>query len=144
MTCRLGKPEEVAAAVAFLVSSDASFITGTALNVDGGYLARWSIQRQIQFFDKCHAFPSHWSVQYSALARNCSLQESCMLQEHQTQWHSEQACLEGADLLCMHLMPAGSACVLIIIIITIITKRKTECVSSLKACQPLPHGCRVC
>jgi len=36
----LGKPEEVAAAVAFLVSSDASFITGTALNVDGGYLAR--------------------------------------------------------------------------------------------------------
>lgn len=38
VTCRLGKPEEVAAAEAFLLSSDASFITGTALNVDGGYL----------------------------------------------------------------------------------------------------------
>jgi len=38
--CRLGSPEEVAAAIAFLLSSDASFITGRALNVDGGYLAR--------------------------------------------------------------------------------------------------------
>jgi NAD(P)-dependent dehydrogenase (short-subunit alcohol dehydrogenase family) len=33
---RLGTPEEVAAAVAFLASSDASFITGVELNVDGG------------------------------------------------------------------------------------------------------------
>ncbi len=40
VVCRLGKPEEVAAAVAFLLSSDASFITGTTLNADGGYLAR--------------------------------------------------------------------------------------------------------
>lgn len=37
---RQGRPEEVAAAIAFLASDDASFITGSDLLVDGGYLAQ--------------------------------------------------------------------------------------------------------
>ena len=36
---RMGRPEEVAAAVSFLASDEASFVTGTTLLVDGGYTA---------------------------------------------------------------------------------------------------------
>ena len=34
---RLGKPEEVACLIAFLLSDDASFITGACYSIDGGW-----------------------------------------------------------------------------------------------------------
>ncbi|MRK00150.1 SDR family oxidoreductase [Aeromicrobium sp. S22] len=37
---RMGSPEDIAGAIAFLASDDASFVTGTSLLVDGGLLAK--------------------------------------------------------------------------------------------------------
>ena len=37
---RIAEPEEIAAAAAFLLSPDASFVTGTDMLVDGGYATR--------------------------------------------------------------------------------------------------------
>ncbi len=37
---RLGRPEEVAAGVAYLASDDAAFVTGLELYIDGGFTAR--------------------------------------------------------------------------------------------------------
>ena len=36
---RIGRPEDIAAAILYLASDDASFVTGVALPVDGGYTA---------------------------------------------------------------------------------------------------------
>lgn len=37
---RLGRPEEIASGIAFLLSDEASYITGHVLNIDGGFQAK--------------------------------------------------------------------------------------------------------
>ena len=39
MLKRLGKPEEIASVVRFLLSADASYVTGATIVVDGGVMA---------------------------------------------------------------------------------------------------------
>ena len=51
---RMGRPEEVAAAILFLASSEASFITGATLVIDGGLTARTG---QPTDFDRMRSFP---------------------------------------------------------------------------------------
>lgn len=38
LMARLGRPEEIARGVAYLVSDDSSYVTGTCLRIDGGYV----------------------------------------------------------------------------------------------------------
>jgi NAD(P)-dependent dehydrogenase (short-subunit alcohol dehydrogenase family) len=48
MVERAGSTDDVAAAVAFLASSEAGFITGTTVNIDGGLLAKAPVTRVAQ------------------------------------------------------------------------------------------------
>ena len=48
LTTRLGRPEDIAAAVVFLASDAAAFITGQVISVDGGLLAHHPTMAELQ------------------------------------------------------------------------------------------------
>ena len=48
LTPRLGRPEDIAAAVVFLASDDAAFVNGETLRVDGGLLAHHPTYAELQ------------------------------------------------------------------------------------------------
>ena len=48
---RFGKPEEIAACIAFLLSDDAEFITGQTIIADGGQIACQDDERLMQILD---------------------------------------------------------------------------------------------
>lgn len=65
----IGKPEDLAAAIAFLASDDAAFITGTAPNVDGGRLARLRPCPELWFrYHRRHLFGVDWNDSFGKAA----------------------------------------------------------------------------
>jgi 3-oxoacyl-[acyl-carrier protein] reductase len=62
---RVGEPEEIAAAIAFLLSSDASYATGATLTVDGGRLLVG--REQVDLIGKCD--PSELDSHFAEMAR---------------------------------------------------------------------------
>jgi len=60
---RIGESEEIASAIAFLLSSDASYVTGSTLVVDGGRLLVG--REQVDLFGKCD--PSELGEHFEAL-----------------------------------------------------------------------------
>ena len=61
---RMGQPDEIAGLVAFLLSDEAGFITGSAYDIDGG--ATLFLQRQGQTWQLRAARRTPWQVEYTA------------------------------------------------------------------------------